>query len=352
MKRPSATTLFACMALLVPLVVEARASVEPPFPSGDCRYLQAGPPGAAGNRLFIDDNYGGVGLRREGDEIVVFSPYSEEDHVLACDGPQATVYNIDRIVYAPPGGGDPPRIAHQLKVDLSGGIFQPGAGRDHSRGGGEIEIFADFPRQPHDRWSSIFVKGSDLDDWMRIGALSRGRTGVNLDLRRDHGIYDADLIVSAAEDAHFSLRGEGGNDRIGATGRGAEFEGPIRQRGLEIRGGDQRDLIYAGPERDVIDGGRGGDTIYGEEGRDRLLGGEGNDRLFGGAGDDEIAAGSDELNSFYDFLSGGRGRDALHAIDRNRDTVQCGPGPDHAYIDVIDEWSRSTCEKQHGPDFN
>jgi Ca2+-binding RTX toxin-like protein len=174
---------------------------------------------------------------------------------------------------------------------------------------------------------------------------------VNLDLRHDHSVPDADLIVSAATDAHFSLRGEDGNDRIGATGMGSEFLGPIPQRGLEIRGGDGRDTIYSGPERDVVDGGAGADTAYGEEGKDSLSGGEGNDRLFGGAGDDALTPGFDESPSF-DFLSGGDGRDSLRAIDYNADKLDCGAGPDNAWVDPFDLWSRSTCEKPHGPQFN
>jgi hypothetical protein len=95
--------------------------------------------------LLIDRNIGGVGLRREGSVIVVYSPYTEKESLLDCEGPEATVHNIDRIVYRPPGGGDPPRIAHRLEIDLRGGVFYPGASPDGAPGGREIEIFADFP---------------------------------------------------------------------------------------------------------------------------------------------------------------------------------------------------------------
>lgn len=187
---------------------------------------------------------------------------------------------------------------------------------------------------------------------MRVGALGRGRTGVNLDLRRDHHRYDADLIVFAAPDAHFVLKGEAGDDLLAATGQGTEFRGPIRQVGLVARGGEGSDWIYGGPQRDVLEGQAGADSIYSKGGRDHLTGDEGNDRLFGGDGDDEIGAGSDRERPFHDFLFGGRGRDALHALDGNEDGVRCGPERDQAYIDAIDEWSRASCEKQHGPDFN
>jgi Ca2+-binding RTX toxin-like protein len=355
MSWPMIRSLCVCAATLLSLPLRlAFAEVQPPQspPLGGCRYVQAGPLGPTGNLLLIDRNIGGVGLRREGPAIVVYSPFTEKDSLLNCEGPEVTVHNIDRVVYRPPGGGNPPRIAHRLEVDLRGGIFQPGAGPDHADGGREIEIVADFPREPPNKWSSVYVIGSDSGDRMRAGALSRGRTGVNLDYRRDHYVYDADLIVSAARDAHFVLKGEGGNDFFAATGRGFEFEGPIRQSSLVMLGGDGSDRIYGGPQRDVLNGQAGADSVYGKQGRDRLTGDEGNDRLFGGDGDDEITAGLDDERLFHDSISGGSGRDALHARDGNTDYVQCGSGPDHAYIDAIDKWSRASCEKQYGPDFN
>lgn len=356
MSRPTIRSLFACAAVLLlqalGLAAATAQSDEPPPPLGGCRYVQAGPPGPPGNLLLIDHNLGGVGLRREGSTIVAYSPYTKKDALLDCEGPDATVHNIDRIVYRPPGGGDPPRIAHRLEVDLSGGAFYPGASPDHARGGREIEIVADFPQEPHNKWSSVFVTGGDFGDRVRVGALSRGRTGVNLDFRHDHYAYDADLIVSAAPDAHFEFKGEGGNDFFAATGKGPEFEGPIPQSSLTMLGGDGSDRIYGGPQRDFVDGQAGADSVYGKSGRDRLEGGEGNDRLFGGDGDDEIRAGKDNGRVFDDSLFGGRGRDSLYSMDGNTDYVQCGAGPDQAYIDAIDEWSRASCEKQHGPDFN
>jgi hypothetical protein len=370
---PMIRFLFACTATLLLLPLGAAAAEVPSSesaPPGGCRYVQAGPSGPRGNLLLIDRNIGGVGLRREGPAIVVYSFFTENDALLDCEGPQATVHNIDRIVYSPPGGGDPPRISHQLEVDLRGGGFYPGASPDHARGGREIEIFADFPPEPHNKWSSIFVTGSDFGDRMAVGALSRGRTGVNLDVRRDHRLYDADLIVSAAPDAHFKLRGGGGDDFFAATGNGPEFEGPIRQSSLAVLGGDGNDRIYGGPQRDVLDGQTGADSVYGMKGPDRLRGGDGddrlfgmegpdslsgddgNDRLFGGDGDDEIAAGFDRGQAFYDSLFGGSGRDFLRARDGNTDYIQCGSELDRASIDAIDEWSRASCEKQHGPDFD
>ena len=132
MSRPTIRSLFACVAILLslPLVLAVSAVQSPESPLlGGCRYVQAGPSGPPGNLLLIDRNVGGVGLRREGSAIVAYSPYTEKDALLDCEGPDATVHNIDRIVYRPPGGGNPPRIAHKLEIDLRGGVFRPGQSR-------------------------------------------------------------------------------------------------------------------------------------------------------------------------------------------------------------------------------
>jgi hypothetical protein len=56
---------------------EVLSSESPPL--GGCRYVQAGPVGPPGNLLLIDHNISGVGLRREGAVIVVYSPNAQKD---------------------------------------------------------------------------------------------------------------------------------------------------------------------------------------------------------------------------------------------------------------------------------
>ncbi|HEU5253125.1 MAG TPA: hypothetical protein VFU16_07360 [Solirubrobacterales bacterium] len=311
--------------------------------------MEAGRPGAADNRLVIDTDTK-IGLRREGDRIAIFQPLKPESPALTCEGPPATVHSIDRIVYRPPGGGDPPRIAHWLKIDQTNGVLQPGASVEP--GGDEIEIYAEFPQEPHDKWTSIFVIGGEGPDWIRIGGLRRGRSGVNLDLQRDGRHPDADLIVAAATDAHYKVIGGDGDDRIKATAKGTEFEWRLPHRTLTLVGGDGDDLLVGGEERDFVEGREGDDAIYGGAGRDHLEGGEGNDRAFGGPGDDSLSSQFDQNGPFTDFLSGGGGRDSLRAIDGDADTLTCGTGPDNVWVDVFDVWSHSTCEKPHGPAFN
>jgi hypothetical protein len=296
--------------------------------------------------LLIDTGVNHITLRREGEAVLVAFLHNDEESVLDCEGPQATVRTIDRIVYLPPGG---PHISHRLTVDESGGILQPGASPEP--GGDEIEIAAKFPKEPPHKWSSIFVVGTASADRIRIGGLRHGRTGVNLDVARDSARPDVDMYVSAARRGHFQLNGGLGNDRLAGSGFGSEFIGPMLQGSLSLQGGEGNDFLIGGPQRDHVRGQEGEDRIYGRAGDDDLTGDEGDDRLYGGAGDDRLSTGSDEESPFYDFLSGGPGRDALHSIDENRDKVLCGPDPDQAYVDQIDDWSRATCEKQHGPGF-
>lgn len=80
-----------------------------------------------------------------------------------------------------------------------------------------------------------------------------------------------------------------------------------------------------------LPGGGGNDTILGRAGNDTILGGAGDDRLFGGAGNDVIDGGPGK-----DRISGGPGNDTIRAADGVADTIDCGPGRDHATVDSID----------------
>ncbi len=336
---------IGALLLLTSVAAAAEPESGPELDPG-CRYLPAGPPGARGNVLLIDRDVSHIVLRRQGDALLVVYSHPRGEPVIPCEGREATVRNIDRIVYLPP---QVPHVAHRLTVDESGGLLQPGASPEP--GGDEIEIAARFPEEPGNKWSSIFVAATDRADRVRIGGLPHGRTGVNLDVVRDGAHPDVDVYVSAARRAHFQLNGGLGNDRLAASGRGSEFAGPMPQGSLSLRGEEGDDLLIGGPQREHVRGQEGEDVIYGRAGDDDLTGDQGDDRLYGGAGDDQLDTGSDEEEPFHDFLSGGSGHDALHSIDRNRDEVLCGAGPDQAYVDQVDDWSRSTCEKQHGPDF-
>lgn len=92
------------------------------------------------------------------------------------------------------------------------------------------------------------------------------------------------------------------------------------------------------PQDDRLTGTAGNDLIYGRGGNDRLLGGAGNDVLYGGLGNDVLYGGPGT-----DRLYGGPGKDELHARDGRRDTVDCGPGRDVAWVDRSDRVSG--CER-------
>jgi NitT/TauT family transport system substrate-binding protein len=83
------------------------------------------------------------------------------------------------------------------------------------------------------------------------------------------------------------------------------------------------DLLNGWDKADAFNGGAGNDTILGFEGNDTLTGGPGNDVIDGGLGGDRI--------------SGGPGNDVISAIDRQRDTIDCGAGKDRVYADTKDK---------------
>jgi uncharacterized repeat protein (TIGR01451 family) len=97
---------------------------------------------------------------------------------------------------------------------------------------------------------------------------------------------------------------------------------------------------------DCLDGGLGNDRLGGDDGNDRLDGGPGRDIISGGSGSDTIDGGSgaDRIagHSGPDHIDGGSGNDRINAIDRRRDTVDCGSGDDVVRADRGDRLKR--CE--------
>jgi hypothetical protein len=89
--------------------------------------------------------------------------------------------------------------------------------------------------------------------------------------------------------------------------------------------------IVGSSRPDYLPGGGGNDTILGLGGNDTILGGAGDDVLYGGAGNDVIDGGLGR-----DHIYGGPGSDTIRAADGQRDTIDCGPGRDHAIVDRVD----------------
>jgi Ca2+-binding RTX toxin-like protein len=96
-----------------------------------------------------------------------------------------------------------------------------------------------------------------------------------------------------------------------------------------ITGTDRADRLVGTPKMDQIYGLGGPDYVAGKQGADEIYGGRGVDELYGGAGSDA--------------LYGGRGNDTISAAGTYRDTVNCGPGTDTAYVDERDRVFRE-CE--------
>jgi Ca2+-binding RTX toxin-like protein len=108
------------------------------------------------------------------------------------------------------------------------------------------------------------------------------------------------------------VRGQAGPDQVIGGSVSGDFE--------------TGDLSFADAQDDVVRGGNGGDfTVAGGFGRG------GHDRLYGGEGDDTL-------------YSAQRGFPFPGDVRINRETVDCGPGADTAYVDRGVDEVRGNCE--------
>lgn len=131
--------------------------------------------------------------------------------------------------------------------------------------------------------------------------------------------------------------------------------------GRGCSGTDGPDALNGSSGYDDMDARQAGDSLYGNEGPDWMSGDtygpadsstDGEDRMFGGAGSDGMVGygGGDLLSGgigrdyLYavehsngpgeDTVRGGKGDDFIEAIDKTRDTIDCGAGEkDRVYYD-------------------
>ena len=97
----------------------------------------------------------------------------------------------------------------------------------------------------------------------------------------------------------------------------------------------------------VLMGGEGSDHLLGGFNSDFISGGNGEDYIDGGSGNDKIIGGA-----YDDILIGFEGDDLISSNDENRtksdgykDSVDCGPGDDEAWINVSNDGDlASNCE--------
>jgi Ca2+-binding RTX toxin-like protein len=117
-----------------------------------------------------------------------------------------------------------------------------------------------------------------------------------------------------------------------------------------IDGGDGADLLSGGQAENRINGGEGSDHLLGGFNSDFISGGNGEDYIDGGSGNDKIIGGA-----YEDILIGFEGDDLISSNDENRtksdgykDSVDCGPGDDEAWINVSNDGDLArNCESLH-----
>gem|GEM_PF-793823 len=135
-----------------------------------------------------------------------------------------------------------------------------------------------------------------------------------------------------------------------------------------IRGTNDADVFQATNDDDQIIALGGNDDFNALDGDDKISAGLGDDDVKGGGGNDEIRGdqGSDDINGDGDFVSDGVGVDRLFggpgddrlmhsntdedrtAPDGFKDTLDCGPGDDEAWINVnTDHDVVKNCETIH-----
>jgi Ca2+-binding RTX toxin-like protein len=296
-----------------------------------CEYVEAGPPGPAGNVLQIDDRSNGVThVYREDDAIVVFSNFDREP--TECGGVQATVLNVDRIDLTT---NSAPFINYH-----GDGALAPGASPEQS--GPEIEIAVREPGR--ERVLNLGSRGGVA------GQLGSGGLGVNFNPQADGNARDVDVTfpTAGAGEVVLKLVGTPSSERFSVLG-GPEFKGPTHLDSTLMAGGPGDDTLIGGPYRDRLSGGEGDDVLRGGRGRDNLTIGPGRDLADAGKGPDDIFNVSDVGGTPEDLapdrVKAGPGNDRIDVEQLlGGDRVDCGPGRhDSAFIDTHD---RATgCER-------
>jgi Ca2+-binding RTX toxin-like protein len=115
---------------------------------------------------------------------------------------------------------------------------------------------------------------------------------------------------------------------VGTSGNDVFFGSPGPE---QFSGNDGNDELHGGDGSDTLRGNYGNDTVNGDGGPDQVEGSDGSDTVDGGAGADKIygdtAGCSDDCEDDPDML---------FARDGEKDTVNCGGGPDSAQVDSLD----------------
>lgn len=347
---PSRSHQRSVLALI--LVAFTCAALSPVSAQGEgrqlsCAYVESGPPGAVGNLLEVTGNDNAL-VRRDGDLVLVGTSAANgprDFKQIDCAGVEATVTNIDRVVYR--GTPVPQRSEHQFLLDEREGSLAPGASPEASDP--EIEVEVVLPNQPRARPHVQLLAGEGRDSvQVRAGA---GLLEVDLEPSPPPRGFtpDADLTVSAPpRTVELKVLGGGGGDVLDARGLD-------RRRSLVrsvLLAGDEGEDTLLGTERgDQLQGGSGPDRLFGRGGRDLLYPSAGADTTMGGAGADFLSGsrGSDEPDVQPDSYFGGAGDDYIDARRGGVDEVSCGAGTDEAVADREDALrDPAGCERLRG----
>ena len=332
---------LAALVALVLLPVSARA--EPRWL--DCEYVEGGPPGAAGNFLEVTGN-DNAQVRREGDLVLVGTSAGNgpRDFEPVPCGQEATVTNIDRVVYR----GAPVRLRreHQFLLDEREGPLAPGASPEAVDS--EIEVEVVLPDQPQARPHVQLLAGEGRDS-VRVDGVS-GRLAVSLGSWPEGDALDPDLIVSAPpRTVELKLHGDGGGDVLDARSLDGH-RGLVRS--LLLTGDDGKDALLGTQREDHLEGGVGPDRLFGRGGRDFLYPSAGSDLTVGGPGADFIygqGRSAERPDMQPDSYSGGSGDDYIDARRGGADAISCGTGVDEAVADRKDVLRDGRCELVSGP---
>ncbi|WP_419534679.1 cadherin-like domain-containing protein [Endozoicomonas sp.] len=198
-------------------------------------------------------------------------------------------------------------------ADENGGLLRGGQGSDILRGqSGDDIMDGDGLSQEK---SADHLYGGAGNDQLTVDGLDLAsgtvEGGTGYDTARLQGAtgdtLDLDLKARGIERAFggFSddvLDGSGYTEQSGYNRNTGEFEGDSAQRlGLYGKYGD--DTLKGGVGNDYLDGGQGDDVIAGGLGKDFLAGGAGSDTF--------ILSDDGEVDTIWDFSSGGGQRDVL-----------------------------------------
>jgi hypothetical protein len=282
-----------------------------------CEYVQAGPPGPQGNKLVVGQERGEYWIVREGRDIEVRGLSGTR-----CEGPQATIHNIDQIVLE--ARGEP------VLVDTREGPFAPGAGPE--RGQAEIEIRTDV--------KVLEYRASERGDRIVGRTLGNEDVAINVDPRADGAAPDFD-IVNRGHPAVLKLIGGDGDDRIDAR-RVTGMDDPQLDRVVRLFGERGDDVILGSPGQDWgVRDGPGDDVVMAGRGDDSVFFGLGHDRIYGGPGNDDLIYSawerfSGQPDDVSDRLYGGPGPDQIIDLNGHSDLIRCGRGFDDVERERID----------------